>query len=157
MDKDKSKSQLKREMHSLQHLGKRLTALKEPELKTLNLSEELLDALLLYHHIKSFEAKRRQIQFIGKLMRKMDISPIQKYFETIDEKSHLETQKFKEAEKWRKLLIENTESNLREFLNKYSLADEKVLKNLMIKAQTGSVLSQKIAYRKLFRLIRSIV
>ena len=67
-----SKSELKRQMLALQELGKKLLDLTTTQIKTLKLDEELLDALAEYKRIKSHEARRRQLQRIGKLMRSRD-------------------------------------------------------------------------------------
>lgn len=71
-----SKSQLKREMAALQDLGEQLIALPKDKLKQLDLQEELYTALLESQRITSHEGKRRQIQYIGKLMRSADAEEI---------------------------------------------------------------------------------
>src|SRR5574343_251939 len=65
-----SKSALKRESHDLQSLGQELSELPVSRLDALALPEPLAEALAEYRRIRSFEGKRRQLQFIGKLMRK---------------------------------------------------------------------------------------
>ena len=65
----KSRSQKKRESTALQGLGEDLTRLSPPVLRALGLPEELLKALLDWPKMKTHEAKRRHMQFIGRLMR----------------------------------------------------------------------------------------
>lgn len=71
-----SKSAKKREFLALQKLGEELIALKETDLRKLGLDEDLLDAVLDAHKIKSRGALRRQKQYIGKIMRHVDPEPV---------------------------------------------------------------------------------
>jgi len=72
-----SKSQVKREMHALLDLGKDLVALPNDKLKRLPLSEALYDAVRLAQGITSREGRRRQIHYVGKLMRQAPAEEIQ--------------------------------------------------------------------------------
>ena len=71
-----SKTQKKREVEALQKLGASLIALAPAQLDTLELPGELLAAVREAQRIKSHEAKRRQVQYIGKLMRSLDPAPV---------------------------------------------------------------------------------
>jgi len=71
-----SKSARKREFLALQKLGEELIALKESDLRQIGLGEDLLEAVLDARHIKSHSALRRQKQYIGKIMRRVDPEPI---------------------------------------------------------------------------------
>ena len=71
-----SKSARKREYLALQQLGEELLTLKEPDLLSMQLDDELLDAVLEARRIKAHGALRRQKQYIGKLMRHIDPAPI---------------------------------------------------------------------------------
>jgi ribosome-associated protein len=78
MDKDyKSRTQKKNEDRALQRLGEQLVALPSGQLEAMELPEELLAAIELVRKIKSHGARRRQIQYIGALMRHIDPQPIQ--------------------------------------------------------------------------------
>ena len=72
-----SKSQLKRESHALQAMGKELVEMPEGKLQKFDLPEQLRDAIYEARRLKSREAKRRHLQYIGKLMRTSDIDNIQ--------------------------------------------------------------------------------
>jgi len=75
----KSKTQLKKEMLELQDLGETLTQLPQQLLDQCHLPEGLLNAIAEYKRIPNRRgARKRQLQFIGKLMRKVDIEPIKK-------------------------------------------------------------------------------
>src|SRR6266446_7836183 len=63
-------------MHELQALGAALVELPETQLKSMALADDLLEAVLEAKRIKSHEAKRRQMQYIGRLMRDIDAAAI---------------------------------------------------------------------------------
>ncbi|MBM3370698.1 MAG: DUF615 domain-containing protein [Betaproteobacteria bacterium] len=71
-DDKPSKSQLKREMHQLQAYGKILVSLNDSEFRKVQLPERLHDAVVACRMIKAHEAKRRQLQYVGRLMRELD-------------------------------------------------------------------------------------
>jgi ribosome-associated protein len=71
-----SKSQVKRDMAELQALGEQLTRLPDSQLATIALEDDLREALAELKRIKSHEARRRQVQLIGKLMRGADADAI---------------------------------------------------------------------------------
>ena len=71
-----SKTQLKRQMHELQRLGERLVALPSTQLARIELPEALLEQIELARRIRSREALRRQLQYVGRLMREVDAEAI---------------------------------------------------------------------------------
>ena len=78
MDTDyKSKTRRKNEDKALQRLGEQLVALPFGQLEIMGLPDELLTAIELARRIKSHGARRRQIQYIGVLMRHIDPQPIE--------------------------------------------------------------------------------
>lgn len=78
-----SKSARKREFLALQKLGEDLIGMRESDLRRMNLDEDLLDAVLDAHKIKSRSALRRQKQYIGKIMRRVDPEPIRAAMERL--------------------------------------------------------------------------
>src|SRR6185312_5207679 len=82
-----TKSALKRQMTALQKMGEILVALPESQLKKIPLENPLHDAIYAARSLKSHEAKRRQMQYIGKLMRKIDPLPIEIALEKIQQKN----------------------------------------------------------------------
>lgn len=78
-----SKSALKREYIALQKLGEALLTLKDTELETMPIDEELRDAVLEARQMKAHGALRRQKQYIGKLMRRVDAEPIRAALERL--------------------------------------------------------------------------
>lgn len=77
----KSKSQKKREMHALQALGARLVELSPATLARMELPEALAEAVWACKTLKSHGARRRQLQYIGALMRDVDPAPILAFLE----------------------------------------------------------------------------
>jgi len=75
-DEKPSKTQRKREMHELQALGESLVALDDSEIDRLPIEERLADAVRMARAIRSHEARRRQMQFIGRLMRDVDVDAL---------------------------------------------------------------------------------
>ncbi|MFU8797500.1 MAG: ribosome biogenesis factor YjgA [Gammaproteobacteria bacterium] len=73
----KSKSQIKRDMLALQTLGERLVALNSTQLAKIPLDDTIIAAIHEAHRMRSHGAVRRQLQYIGRLMRSVDPKPIQ--------------------------------------------------------------------------------
>jgi ribosome-associated protein len=109
-----SKSERKRAAHAAQDLGEALIRLREPELEALGLPERLNEAVREARHIKSRAAGARQRQYIGKLMREIDVEPIRAALAARSERDAIETQLFKRAERWRDRLIAEGETALDE-------------------------------------------
>ena len=110
-----SKSQRKREMHELQDLGERLVALNEGQLRTLNLPEGLQQAVHDARQMSKHEARRRQMQYIGKLMRFVDPEPIRGKLDEWDGQSRGAAVALHQLERWRERLI-NEENALAEYI-----------------------------------------
>ena len=77
IDLPPSKTKVKKQMHDLQELGEQLTELSKEHLAELDIPENLRDAVREMKKIKSFGAIKRQMQYIGKLMRDIDPAPVQ--------------------------------------------------------------------------------
>jgi ribosome-associated protein len=109
-----SKSERKRAAHAAQDLGEELIRLRDAELDALGLSETLSEAIRAARRIKSRAAGARQRQYIGKLMREIDLEPIRAALASRSERDAIETQLFKRAEGWRERLIAEGETALDE-------------------------------------------
>ena len=79
----KSRTQKKKEDRALQRLGEELVSLPAVQLESMELPDELLAAIEFVHQIKSRGARRRQMQYIGALMRHVDPQPIKAALERI--------------------------------------------------------------------------
>lgn len=100
-----SKSERKRAAHAAQDLGETLIGLRDSDLVALNLPESLVDAIRDARRIPSRGGGARQRQYIGKLMRDIDLEPIRAALASRSEQSALEAERFKRLEAWRERLI----------------------------------------------------
>ena len=100
-----SKSALKRAAHAAQDLGEELVRMRDSELDALNLPERLVDAVREARRITSRGGGARQRQYIGKLMRDIDLEPIREFLASRSKVDARETERFKRVEAWRERLI----------------------------------------------------
>jgi ribosome-associated protein len=150
-----SKSALKREMQALQDLGKQLMDLPEPHFNRMPLSEDMREAMALYKRLKHNEAKRRQLQYIGKHMPREAVDDIQSALEEIENENKRFRQHFHELEQQRDALVQGSNDDLTAFMDQHPDLDKQQLRNLV--RQAKKELSQKkspAASRKLFRFLR---
>lgn len=109
-----SKSARKRAAHAAQDLGEELIRMRDAELDSLGLPEQLAEAIRDARRIKSRAGGARQRQYIGKLMREIELEPIRAALASRSERDAIETQLFKRAESWRERLISEGEAALAE-------------------------------------------
>jgi ribosome-associated protein len=100
-----SKSARKRAAHAAQDLGEELIRMRDSDLETLDLPETLVDAIREARRITSRGGGARQRQYIGKLMRDIDLEPIRAFIGSRSKIDARETEKFKRVEAWRERLI----------------------------------------------------
>jgi len=154
-EEGKSRSQVKREMTALQKLGARLMALPEARLKGLGLSEDLLTAVLLARRITDNEGKRRQVQYIGRLMRETETEAIEALFKELDDGSAAENARFQRLESWRDRLVEGDEQVLDEIRAEIEAVDAQHVRNLARNAaREASKGKPPKSSRALFRYLR---
>jgi len=125
-----SKTQRKKQVTELQELGGELAKLNDDQLAAIDLPERLRDAVLEAQRIGSFEARRRQMQYIGKLMRKVDAAPIRAALETLKAGPRRETALHKRADSWRERLLADANS-IHALLADYPAADAQQLQALV--------------------------
>lgn len=152
----RSKTKAKAEMDALQELGKRLVSVGNDRLKKLDIPETLADAVREAKRISSFGALRRQMQYIGKLMRDVDIAPIQEMLDEIDGVSNKANARFHTLEKQREKLLAD-ESVITTLKNDYPDLDVTALRTLRRNA-LKELATQKPpkAYRAIFQLLKSL-
>ena len=156
-DERPSKTQRKKEMHDLQALGAELVALNERELASIELPERLLDAVNDARQMKKFEARRRQLQYIGKLMRDVDPEPIRKRLAAWKSVSHAHTARFQLLERWRTRLLQD-ENAVGELLRDYPNTDAARLQGLIRQAHREREAGQPPkSYRAIFQLLTETV
>jgi len=164
---DNSKTELKRESTELQKLGESLLTLRADLMEGLQLPDKLLDALDEVRRITNFEGRRRQMQYIGKLMRGLDeeaLSAAREALETQRQGSAKESMALHEAENWRDQLIEDDQA-LQRWLDAHPGTDSQQLRALIRQARKdrqpsadevsrGLVPRHGRAYREIFQLVK---
>ena len=156
-----SKTQLKAEADEKQALGEALLTLRADLMARLDLPDKLLEALKEAKRITHFEGRRRQMQFIGKLMRPLDMEPIRA---AIDEQANGSadlTLALHLAEQWRDKLIASDEV-LAQWMTDYPDTDSQQLRALIRQARKdiakpetpGEAPRHGKSYREIFQLVR---
>ncbi len=125
-----SKSRRKRESSALQDIGRALVQLPADRMRKLDLPEPLRDAVLEARRINSHSALRRQMQYIGKLMRDVDAEPIVEQLAAIQGASDVAKARFHALERWRERLLADDDA-LTELLVRYPHADVQQLRQLI--------------------------
>lgn len=126
-----SKSEQKREIQEITRIGERLLQIPENTLRTYPLSETSLKALIEGKKITSPIGRKRQIKYIGKLLRKEDIEAIEVKLSFLDQEKIIENKKFHQLENWRDRLLEEGDSALAELLKEFSNLDRQHLRQLI--------------------------
>ena len=149
-----SKTKRKQEMTELQKLGAKLVELPESQLEAMPMDDALRSAVLEARRIRSHEAKRRQMQYIGRLMREVDPAPLRERLDAIDGHSAQAAAQHRRLEAWRARLLAD-DAALTAFAAEHPDADIQALRTLIRNTRK----EQKEAkpprsYRELFRLIK---
>ena len=149
-----SKSEIKRDAEALKKLGEKLVELTPAKLDKIPLDDNLQEAIFLAQRLQK-EARRRQLQYIGKLLRSTDVEPIQEALDKIENK-HLQQQiVLHKLELLRDELIEQGDTALTHLLNDSPQADRQQLRNLIRSAKKEQNKPAK-AYRELFQCLKEI-
>ena len=157
-DLPRSKSQRKRDMHALQDLGTELEALAKDRLARVPMPEALADAIHQARRINSHEGKRRQMQFVGKIMRGLDddeVDAIKRALEGFKGTSKAETARMHLIERWRELLLAD-DAALTRFLGEHPDVDVQAVRNIIRNARREKEQGKPPRYyRELFQAIKS--
>jgi len=158
-DEGPSKSSIKREMTALQKMGVHLTELSASQLALVPLSDNLRSAIALAKTIKKHEGLRRQMQYIGKLMRYEDAEVIRQKLDEFDASTKASAQALHHIENWRsRLLGKDHQEALTELIAQFPRCEAQTLRQLIRKAQQD-VSTQKNtgAGKKLFQFLRELM
>jgi ribosome-associated protein len=152
-----SKTQLKKDMHELQELGEALVGLPEDRVANLPISDTLRDAVAEYRRTRSHEGKRRQMQYIGKLMRKNDVEPIREAVASMRLGSAKDALALHQSERWRVELIAGDDA-LTQWMADHPTTDLQQLRSLIRAARKDAAAAPEQrngrAYRELFQFIK---
>ncbi|WP_017525741.1 ribosome biogenesis factor YjgA [Pusillimonas noertemannii] len=159
-----SKTQVKRDMHALLDLGKQLVELPTDKLRQLPLSESLFEAIRLAQRTTSREGLRRQVHYVGKLMRQADAEAIRTQLAIWQNGSRAETAALHRIETLRDELLQNDDA-LTDLLRDHPAADAQQLRTLIREgrkeARRNAALQpgqepQRKHYRALFQALKSL-
>jgi len=158
-----SKSQRKRDADSVRDLGSRVAELGASELATIPLPDDILAAIKELNRLKAHGARKRQLGFLAKKLRQIDIEPIDAALEKIRQTARANTKSLHLIENWRDRLLgdvegESAKDALTSFLSEFVSADRQQFRHL----QRQSLAERKIkkppaAARQLFKAIRDVV
>jgi ribosome-associated protein len=152
-----SKTKLKAEADAAQSIGKSLVGLPKDKLIKLALPEALFDAVLEAKRLTANGAIRRQMQYLGRLMRDIDAAPIVEQLQAWEGKNTQENARFHSMERWRDRMIENADA-VSEFLVAHPHTDSQQLRTLIRNAQKEAAANKPPkSSRELFKLIRAII
>ena len=161
-----SKTDLKKYSDRLQQLGESLLTLRADLMQRLNLSEKLLDAVAEAKRITNFEGRRRQMQYIGKLMRGVDEDTLTAVEAALDEQSKGSAKgSLHQAEQWRDRLIADDEA-LTAWMQLDPQSDVQHLRALIRQARKdaqatqaqerpGEAVRHGKAYREIFQIVKT--
>lgn len=153
-----SKSALKRASHELQDLGEQLIAMPDSWLKDLDMPERLRDALDGYKTTRSFEGKRRQMQYIGKVLRLVEVEALREAVAAFQLGQAKDSLSLHEAERWRAELLADEKAALTRWVESFPDSDVQQLRTLIRNAKKDAALAPEKrngrGYRELFQFIK---
>lgn len=157
-DQRPSKTQLKQQSHDLQALGLQVAALSDERLAQVPMSDTLREAIGEFRRTRSHEGRRRQMQFVGKLMRSADEAALREAVAAATVGSARETLLLHEAERWRDALIADDDA-LTRWLAEHADCDAQQLRSLVRAARRDSAglaaeARQPKSFRELFQFIK---
>ena len=153
-----SKTQKKRDSHVLQSLGEDLLTLPKERILALNLPETLLEAVKAAKKISAFEGRRRQMQYIGKLMRQVDPEPIRQAVADFKLGRAQDSLTLHQSERWRERLLAD-DNALQAFIQEHPGLDMQQLRSLVRAARKDAAAAPEQrsgrAFRELFQFIKN--
>lgn len=153
----KSRTQLKKEAAALQRIGERLVGLSDEQLKRMRLPQALMAAIEATQQMTSRGARRRQLQYIGTIMRTVDVEPIQKALREIEQGAYRQAQAFHRLESWRDRLVAGDDRLMDEILSAYPQADRQRLGQLVRSARKRNTdTAAPKSARHLFRYLKTL-
>lgn len=156
-DLEKSRTQLKKEATVRQKIGERLVSLSDDQLGRMAVPAELMAAIRDIRPMKSHGARRRQLQYIGTLMRSVDVAPIEQAFLEIEQGAYRQARSFQRLETWRDRLVAGDEELMDELLATFPEADRQRLGQLVRSARKEKAKNAPPkSARNLFRYLKAV-
>ena len=151
-----SKSEIKRDAEHLKKLGENLIALNPTNLAKIPLEDNLREAIELAQRLR-LEARRRQIQYVGKLLRNVDPEPIQEALDKVENRHNQQLALLQKLELTRDQLLEQGDVALNPLLDEYPQLDRQHLRNLIRGAQKEKQANKPPKnYREIFQYLKSV-
>lgn len=152
-----SKSEIKRDAEDLKQLGEKLVNLTKANLTKVPLDDSLKDAIELAQRLQK-EARRRQLQYIGKILRSIDAEPIREALEKIENKHNQQQAMLHKLEILRDELVAKGDAVLTDLLNEHPSADRQQLRNLIRAAQKEKEQNKPSkAYREIYQILKTLI
>ncbi|MFO8024201.1 ribosome biogenesis factor YjgA [Thiohalophilus sp.] len=153
-----SKSRRKRECHALQDLGSELVKLSRADLDKIPLDDELQQAINEARRIKQRGALKRQMQFIGKLMRQRDAEALQQAYDRVMHPFEEDIKHFHQLEKWRERLLTDGDAALEKLVEEQPDTDRQHVRQLIRSARNEQKQNKPPkAARELFQYLKSLM
>lgn len=156
-DLEKSRTRLKKEATALQKMGERLVRLSDDQLNRMELPQALLEAIRTVRTITSRGARRRQMQYIGTLMRKVDAEPIEQALLEIEQGDYRQARTFQRIEAWRDRLVGGDDDLIDEIVDALPEASRQRLGQLVRSARKEKEKNAPPkSARNLFRYLKAL-
>ncbi len=153
-----SKSEMKRRMHALQAIGETLVNLSERELARIPLEDDALrEAVLEARAIRSNSARKRHLQLIGKLMRRVDAEPIRRALDALHESRQRDASAFHQLEELRDRVLTGDDAGVEAVMRRWPEADRQQLRQLARQGKREAEQGKPpAAGRRLFRYLKEL-
>lgn len=152
-----SKSQRKRDADAAQLLGKNILSLSQGAQDSIDLPESLSNALNDARRIKKNSALKRQLQYIGKLMRQIDLEPIHEQYLKLTNHYDKDIKVLHHIEKWRDRLLTEGDKALEELINEAPDTDRQHLRQLVRQSAKETKLKKPPkAAREIFKYLKTL-
>lgn len=152
-----SKSELKREMQARQELGEKLTRLGAAQLDKMPIDATLREAIADYQRFGHREAKRRQLQFIGKLMRSVDVEAVEHAWQLTQAGSDADKKRQHKLEYWRDRLIQEGDEAITAAMEEFTAMERQHIRQLIRDAKREQRDNKPpAASRKIYQYLKSL-
>lgn len=158
----KSRSQKKRESTALQELGEELSTMPAAKVRALGVPEDIVQAVIDYQAMPTYESKRRQLQYLGRIMREVgDLGGLQERMQSLRGTKREEAEAFQHLEFLREQLLDSDAAKAAEALNtvfeRYPAADRQQLRQIVRNARKEREAQKPPKqFRVLFRFLREL-
>tara|TARA_B100000768_G_C11209654_1_gene345446 strand:+ start:241 stop:732 length:492 start_codon:yes stop_codon:yes gene_type:complete len=152
-----SKTELKKDSKKIQDFGRKISQLTVKNIEIFNFSSKTYEAIIDLKNLKSNSAKKRQVQYVGKLLRETDLTHAFLIMKHLKVSSQKEIQKNHTIEKWRDKLLSSAES-ITEFFDEYPNINRQLIRQAITNAQKEKKEEKPPKYsRQLFKIIKDII